>query len=158
MSGNSAAFLGVLLLVFLAGCGTVQASEDADSIRSLRAKSNQAIAAHHVDAIISLLDDEYVISASSGDILQGRAENAASWTGHFAEFADVVYVRLPADVSISEAYPAAIENGTWVGSMTTEHGKLEKGGQYTAGWRKVAGVWKIRSELFVALYCHGVDC
>jgi ketosteroid isomerase-like protein len=158
MSGNSNAILRILLLAFLAGSGTVQASEDADSIRSLRAESNQAIAAHDVDAIISLLDDEYVITASSGDTIQGRAKNAESWTGHFADFPDVVYVRTPAEVNISEAFPVAIETGTWVGSMMTEHGKLEKGGQYTAGWRKVAGVWKIRSELFVALYCHGVDC
>ncbi len=158
MSGSSAAFPGVLLLVLLAGSGTAQASEDADSIRILRAESNQAIAAHDVDALTRFLDDEYVIAASSGDILPGREENAKSWTGHFVEFPDVVYVRTPAEVTISEAYPLAIENGTWVGSMTTEHGKLEKGGQYTAGWRKVAGVWKIRSELFVALYCHGIDC
>lgn len=158
MSANSAAFLGALLLVLLAGSGTAQASEDADSIRSLRTESNEAIAAHDVDAIISVLDDDYVISASNGDILQGRAENAASWTEHFADFPDVVYVRTPTEVTISEAFPVAIETGTWVGSMTTGHGKLEKGGQYTAGWRKVEGVWKIRSELFVALYCHGVDC
>jgi len=158
MSGNSHVIPGILLLALLAGSGTVQASEDSDAIRSLRAESNQAIAAHDVDAVISFLDDEYVITASSGDILQGRKENAESWTGHFADFADVAYVRTPAEVSISEAYPMAMENGTWVGSMTTQHGKLEKGGQYTAGWRKVGGVWKIRSEIFVALYCHGIDC
>jgi ketosteroid isomerase-like protein len=135
-----------------------RASEDADSIRSLRAESNQAIAVHDVNALIHLLDDEYVIAASSGDILQGRDENAESWTGHFADFPDVVYIRTPLEVTVSEAYPLAIENGTWVGSMTAANGKLEKGGRYTAGWRKVAGVWKIRSELFVALYCHGIDC
>jgi ketosteroid isomerase-like protein len=158
MSGNRTAFLRILAVAFLASSLTAQASEDADSIRSLRAESNQAIAVHDVDAPIHFLDSEYVIAASSGDILQGREENAASWTGHFADFPDVVYIRTPLEVTISEAYPFAIESGTWVGSMTTANGKLEKGGRYTAGWRKVEGVWKIRSELYVSLYCHGVDC
>lgn len=158
MSGNRTAFLRILAVAFLASSLTAQASEDADSIRSLRAESNQAIAVRDVDALIDFLDSGYVIAASSGDILQGREENAESWTAHFAEFPDVVYVRTPAEVIISEAYPRAIENGTWVGRMTTANGKLEKGGRYTAGWRKVEGVWKIRSELYVSLYCHGVDC
>jgi ketosteroid isomerase-like protein len=158
MSGNRTAFFRILAVAFLASSLTAQASEDADSIRSLRAESNQAIAVRDVDALIHFLDSEYVIAASSGDILQGREENAASWTGHFADFPDVVYIRTPLEVTISEAYPFAIESGTWVGSMTTANGKLEKGGRYTAGWRKVEGVWKIRSELYVSLYCHGVDC
>jgi ketosteroid isomerase-like protein len=158
MSGSSAAILRISPLVFLFGSLIAQASEDADSIRSLRAESNQAIAAHDVAALIQFFDDEYVIASSSGDILPGREENAESWTGHFAEFPDVVYVRTPADVVISDAYPAAMESGTWVGSMTTAHGRLEKGGQYSAGWRKAGGVWKIRSELFVALWCRGADC
>lgn len=158
MSGNRTAFPRILVVVFLTSSLAAWASEDTDSIRSLRAESNQAIAVQDVDALIDFLDDEYVLAASSGDILQGREENAASWSGHFADFPDVVYIRTPLEVTIGEAYPFAIESGTWVGSMTTANGKLEKGGQYTAGWRKVAGVWKIRSELFVALYCHGIDC
>jgi ketosteroid isomerase-like protein len=158
MSGNRTAFPRILVVAFLVSSLAAWASEDTDSIRSLRAESNQAIAVQDVDALIDFLDDEYVLAASSGDILQGREENAASWSGHFADFPDAVYVRTPLEVTISEAYPFAIESGTWVGSMTTANGKLEKGGQYTAGWRKVAGVWKIRSELFVALYCHGIDC
>ncbi len=50
--------------------------------------------------------------------------------------------------------PLAIENGTWVGTMTTPNGGLERGGQYTAAWRKTDGAWKIYSELFVVLYVN----
>jgi len=50
------------------------------------------------------------------------------------------------------------EHGTWVGSRTAENGKFEIGGQYTAAWKKTDGVWRIYSELFVGLYCNGVDC
>jgi len=50
------------------------------------------------------------------------------------------------------------EHGTWVGSRTRENGKFEFGGQYTAAWKKTDDVWRIYSELFVGLYCNGVDC
>ena len=131
---------------------------DADAIRCVRAESNQAIARHDVEAIVSSLYQEYVITVSTGDILPGREPQAESWSQHFDEFPDVVYVRTPSNVTVSQAYPLAIENGTWVGTMTTQNGALEKGGQYTASWRKADGVWKIYSELFVGLYCHGKDC
>jgi len=39
-----------------------------------------------------------------------------------------------------------------------KNGKLENGGQYTAAWRKTDGIWRIYSELYVGLYCNGVDC
>jgi hypothetical protein len=69
-----------------------------------------------------------------------------------------VYIRTPLEITLSEAYPLAIEHGTWVGSRTDENGKLENGGQYTAAWRKTDGVWRIYSELYVGLYCNGADC
>ncbi len=125
---------------------------DTKTIRLARESSNQAIVQHDVDGIVSFLDQEYVITISSGVIENGRDTAAKSWAHHFADFPDVVYVRTPAEVTISSSNPLAIENGTWVGTMTTPNGALEKGGQYTAAWRKVDGAWKIYSELFVLLY------
>lgn len=156
--GNGFGFIVAMFLMLLIGGLKAQSSEDAGSIRFLRAESNRAIAEHDVDGIISFLDDEYVIAISTGALEHSREEQAGSWAQHFARYPDVVYIRTPAEVTISETYPLAMENGTWVGSMTTGHGTLEKGGQYSAGWRKVDGVWKIRSEIFVAFYCHGADC
>jgi hypothetical protein len=69
-----------------------------------------------------------------------------------------VYVRTPDEIIVSENYPLAWEQGNWVGTMTNEKGFLKKGGTYASGWRKVGGVWKIRSELFVAIYCEGPGC
>jgi ketosteroid isomerase-like protein len=136
-------------------CGS-QAPEDVDtkSIRLARESSNQAIAQHDVDGIVSFLDQEYVITISSGVIENGRETAAESWAGHFADFPDVVYVRTPEEVTISSSNPLAIENGTWLGTMTTPDGALERGGQYTAAWRKTDGEWKIYSELFVVLYVN----
>jgi ketosteroid isomerase-like protein len=129
-----------------------QLDDEAESIRSARESSNKAIAQHDVDGIVSFLDDEYVITISSGVIENGRETAAESWAGHFVDFPDVVYTRTPAEVTISDSHPLAIENGTWVGTMTTPDCALEKGGEYTAAWRKTESGWKIYSELFVVLY------
>jgi len=137
---------------------TVWAEDDAETIKTIRMKSNDAIARHDVDALQSYLDDDFVITISTGAIERSREEHGKSFAAHFEEHPDVVYVRTPSEITLSEAYPLAIEHGTWVGSRTTENGELENGGQYTAAWRKTDGIWRIYSELFVGLYCSGVDC
>ncbi len=152
----SRSMLGILLMTF--SLGVAGADDDADTIRNLRMASNAAIASHDVDAVQSFLDDDFVISISTGVIERSRNEHGDGFAAHFAEFPDVVYVRTPAKITISKAYPLAIEHGTWVGSRTDKNGKLEHGGDYTAAWRKSAGVWRIYSELYVGLYCDGPDC
>jgi len=145
------------LVLALAGT-TVPAEDDAETIRALRMASNDAIARHDIDALQSYLDDDFVISISSGAIERSRDEHGKSFALHFEQFPDVVYIRTPLEITLSEAYPLAIERGTWVGSRTDVNGKLENGGQYTAAWRKTDGVWRIYSELYVGLYCNGADC
>ena len=134
------------------------AEDDASAIRDLRAASNDAIARHDVDAVLSFLDDDFVITISTGAIERSRNAHGESFAAHFEDFPDVVYVRTPEEIIVSRSYPLAIEHGTWTGSRTTRNGKLENGGEYTAAWRKEDGVWKIYSELFVALHCAGDDC
>lgn len=131
---------------------------DTDAIRASRMMSNEAIARHDVDVIQSFLDEVYVITISTGAIERSRDEHGRSFASHFEEFPDVVYVRTPSEITISKAYPLAMERGTWVGSRMMENGKFESGGQYTAAWRKTDGLWRIYSELFVALYCRGAAC
>ncbi len=146
------------LLVLALGVTTVWASDHVEAIQTIRMKSNDAIARHDVDALQSFLDEDFVISISTGAIQRSRDEHGRSFALHFDQYPDVVYIRTPSEITLSKAYPLAIEHGTWVGSRTSENGKLENGGQYTAAWRKTDGAWRIYSELFVALYCNGADC
>jgi len=152
------------LILVCAGlvCGLVAGAawpaDDADTIRALRQQSNEAIRRHDLEAMQSFLHDDYVITVSTGYIERSRAEHIDSFRTHFEEFPDVVYVRTPAEIDVSEAYPLAMEQGTWVGTRTTANGKLESGGRYTAAWRRTDAGWKLYSELFVALYCNGADC
>ena len=155
---KSIGLLAVAMVFLHAGLLKAQSGSDVDLIEAARQASNQAIAWHDVDGVISFLDADYVITVSNGAILRSRDEMAVEFKQHFAEFPDVVYVRTPSSITVSASHPLAMENGTWVGTRTTKNGHQEIGGQYAAGWKKVDGIWKIHSELFVALYCKGADC
>lgn len=135
-----------------------RSENEAETIRAIRIQSNEAIARHDAESVGSFLADDYVITISTGAIERSREEHISSFASHFAQYQDVVYVRTPTTISISDSYPLAIEHGNWVGSRTTANGKLKNGGEYAAAWRKTDGAWKIYSELFVALYCRGEDC
>lgn len=151
-------WITVASLVMALSSAAARSQDSPETIRVMRMQSNEAIARHDVGTFQSFLDDDYVITISTGTIQRSRDEHVSSFAAHFAQYPDVVYVRTPTDIVFSEAYPLAIEHGTWVGSRTTKNGKLENGGQYTAAWRKTGGAWRIYSELFVGLYCQGADC
>ena len=120
MNASRLAFSALVLALCVV---SAWAEDDVKEIQTNRMNSNEAIARHDVDALQSYLDEDFVISISTGAIERSREEH-----------------------------------GTWVGSRTAENGKFEIGGQYTAAWKKTDGVWRIYSELFVGLYCNGVDC
>jgi len=152
-------FRPFLALLVLALTGpTAWGTDDVEAIKTIRMESNAAIARHDVDTLQAVLAEDFVITISTGDIERSRDEHGRSFALHFDQYPDVVYVRTPTEITLSKAYPLAIEHGTWVGSRTSENGKLENGGQYTAAWRKTEGVWRIYSELYVGLYCDGSDC
>ena len=142
----------------LIGMTTAYSYDDAASIRALRMQSNEAIANHDVEGIQAHLYDDYVITISIGAIERSKEEHGKSFAQHFEEYPDVIYVRTPTEIELSADFPLAMEQGTWVGKRTTENGKIETGGRYTAAWRKTESGWKIYSELFVALYCEGAGC
>ena len=161
-SQTSLIVLGLTALILQACNGEAPVQNETvaevEAIKAVRAESNQAIARQDSDAIVSFFDEEYVITTGSGVIETGRDAQVGSWREHFDQFPDVVYVRSPAEVTVSEGDSRAIEIGAWVGTWTAEEGPQEIGGRYTAYWRNVDGIWKIRSELFVTLYCEGTDC
>ncbi len=76
----------------------------------------------------------------------------------FDRFEGVNYVRTAESVEVGEAAGRAAETGTWVGTWTTPQGPVRTGGRYAAYWRNVDGTWRIRSELFVTLFCEGAGC
>lgn len=155
---------GTLLLVLSGPFGALASATPAlaqtpeEEIRSLRARSNEAIARHDVEAVLSFLDDEYQITTGNGRLLQGSAGEEDAWAAEFARADDLRYVRTPESVEVSVSGGRAAEVGKWVGTWTTAEGATRVGGRYAAHWRKAPGEWKIRAELFVTLHCEGAGC
>lgn len=148
-------------LILLALLGTIESAASqspADEVRRLRKQSNEAIARHDVEAVVSFLDAQYQITVGDGDLFHGRAGEPEGWREEFARAADLVYVRTPESVEVSSSGERAAEIGVWVGSWTTPAGPLRTRGRYAAHWVRVGGSWKIRAELFVTLSCEGAGC
>lgn len=132
---------------------------DSEKIEAIRADSNTAIARRDVLGIVSSLASEYQITVGTGVLYQGGPEEeAVAWAATFAERKDVVYVRTPVTIEVSSYLPRAIEHGHWVGSWIASGGHKEVGGSYTASWSMRKEEWKIRSEIYVTLYCNGPGC
>lgn len=135
-----------------------QEHSDADTVRNTRGQYNDAIARHDSQAISDFLDSEYQVTTSLGQLVQDRGAEESVWATLFASRKNLLYVRSPEQIDVSRDYPLAAERGTWVGTWTTDKGPVRTGGHYSAMWRKINGAWKVRSELFVALYCDGELC
>lgn len=148
----------ILLLIISMALVAATSPKDVKTIHAARKAFNEAIANHDIETMRSFLAEDYVITISTGQIERSRDAHIKSFALHFEQYPDVVYIRNPAEIKISEVYPLAIEHGSWVGSKTNASGILKNGGDYTAAWKKTENGWVIYSELFVALYCKGKGC
>jgi len=138
--------------------GLSQSKTDEVLIREARARSNAAIKAHDIRAIVAELDSSYHITAGSGSFLESRDAMGEGFRSRFAEFSDAVYVRTAQTVKVAESGLLAFESGDWQGSWMMPAGPLRTGGSYAASWSRASGAWKIRSEVFVTLFCNGSGC
>jgi hypothetical protein len=155
--------LSSLLIVLMSTYPTEPALSDSPSdqeqIAAIRLKSNQAIARHDAAGVVAAFDAEYQVTSGVGALFHdSREQELAHWEEIFAVSDDIVYIRTPETIEVSTYLPRAAESGRWVGSWTTDAGHRELGGSYFASWSKVEGAWKIRSEIFVTLFCNGPGC
>jgi ketosteroid isomerase-like protein len=134
-------------------------SSAVEEITAIRQQSNQAIARHDAAGVVAALDTPYQVTSGVGALFQENPEQElAHWQEIFSTSEDIIYTRTPEKIEVSTYLPRAAENGSWVGSWTTANGPKELGGSYFASWSKVDGEWKIRSEIFVTLFCTGPGC
>ena len=150
--------IGVTLWMLCVNSQFAMGQTSADRIRFLRKQSNAAIARHDADAVVAFLDAQYQITVGSGSLFQGKANERKGWLEEFAIASDLRYVRTPESVQVSSSNERAAEVGSWLGTWTTRDGAHRSGGRYAAFWVNDHGSWKIRSELFVTLWCKGTDC
>ncbi len=158
MSFNSAVTrpAGAICLLLLATAGAQTAGQDAKTIRSLREQSNEAIARRDVASLERFFTDDYVMVRGSGAFVPSKEANLNIFRADEHDPNAFRYRRITDKVELSTAASLAAEHGHWQG--LTSKGVLALEGSYLAMWRKsAAGVWQIRSELFVVLACHGEE-
>ena len=124
-------------------------------IRAARARSNAAIAAHDLDAIVREWMPDVTVVSASGRAATGHEAGRGFLARQFAGRPDTVYVRTPREVTVFAPWQVAAEEGDWTGTWTEPDGPLSLGGIYQAQWRCVDGRWLIQGELFVPLHCEG---
>ena len=123
------------------------------AIRSARAAQNEAIRAGDFPRVAFWWTEDVTIRAGLGLTLTGRDE----YRGAFGRDTTVVYERVPNRIDVSDVWPLAWEEGTWVGARRSDGARLIAG-RYAAQWIRIDDAWRIRSELFTAIECAGDGC
>lgn len=117
-------------------------------IRSIRAKSNRAIAACDIAGVSASLAEDFVVVIGDGTFLS-RDEYIAAFAHGFEQPLVLSYERTADSVRVSDSLLLASEQGRWVARLPD--GWTLFTGTYMAMWRRTEVAWKLRSELFVLL-------
>jgi len=148
----------IMIALAMLGCvAPVHAHEPpADGeIRTLRAQSNAAIAAHDIVAAKKLYADDYTVLPGSSGTPLSIDDFTRRLTSGFADPTFLTYVRTPGPVIVSESGKRAAEAGSWTGTWRKPDGLLELSGVYQAMWVPTADGWRLKNESFVTLACSG---
>lgn len=125
--------------------------KDIELIKAARKASNEAIKKHDLKGIGQPMMDDMVSVFGNGHTYLGRDTTISIFKQRFSTMPDLVFVRTPFVIRISNNDTLAWEKGTWKGYRTDRKTASTAGGNYAAMWCKRGGVWKTRSEMFVAL-------
>lgn len=135
-------------------------ANEEQAVRALRAEHNRAIAAHDLDAVMSIAADDYIFVGGNSGIERSKADAHRGWAEDFAIDGFDRYVRTPKRIEIGERKGVlrAAERGEWEGFFRTPAGISRPYGQYFAHWSKASGRWKLVSDTYVTLGCRGSGC
>jgi len=114
------------------------------TIRAARQDSNMSIANGNVAGVASYWMDDIVVISGEGGQYAGKTNLLKIWKEMFKRDAPK-FERLATEIIVGESGDLAWETGIW--HYTTQSSR----GKYAAMWRKINGVWKTQSELFVSL-------
>ena len=116
------------------------------------AMANHAIAAHDIPRLMAFFTSDYRATAGNGTQVRSLDELRALLSRRFDEAPGLAYVRTPGEITLSNDGMRAFESGRWTTvDPQALPGEVLPGGRYSAMWLRVAGEWKIHSELFTTL-------
>ncbi len=143
------------ILILLIGPNTLKAQDSVkvnrNKILKLRSESNLAIKNHQIDIVLEYLTEEINIAASNGEIFSGKIAFKDALNNIFSKNPDLYFVRNSEEVLLNKDNNIAWEKGTWTALRPKTDNWNNYGGNYSAYWVKINGIWKIRAELFVRI-------
>ncbi len=135
-------------------------AHDIATLRTLRAQNNRALAAHDLDATMRIVGKDFVLVGGSSGIDRSRDDDRKAWVEEYARPGFDRYIRTPARIEVGERKGVlrAAELGKWEGIDHLPAGESRPYGSYFVHWSKATGEWKVVSETYVTLGCHGRGC
>lgn len=139
-------------------CDDVGDAARVASIKDQRGIFNRAIRHLDIAAISTVLtEDVILITGTDSDVYRGREAQLDIWRADKEGRGRAIYVRTPACVQVSPAFPIALEYGTWHGGESHEAASFASG-SYTAKWRLTEGTWLLEVETYMTERCGGSFC
>jgi len=137
----------VLLTAFINSTAMGQ-NNPRQQISAMRNLSNEAFQKHDYAGIAGHFTNNVTVITASGQVLTGKDSVISILKRRFELAPDLVYNRMAEQIVIAKSDTLAWEQGRWTAQRSE---KVIAHGNYSATWCKRKDVWKIRSELFVAL-------
>lgn len=148
---NKLIFFLLLALCIQNASGQNNKEKDIELIKAARKASNEALKKHDLEGIGKPMIEDIISVFGNGHAYVGKDSTISIFKQRFTTMPDLVFVRTPFVIRISNNDTLAWEKGTWKGFRTDRKTRSTAAGNYAAMWCKRDGEWKTRSELFVAL-------
>ena len=124
----------LLLALCLDVAAQTNKEKDIERIKAARKASNEAIQKHDLEGIGKPMIEDMVCVLGNGHTYVGKDSNISNFRQRFDSMPDLVFVRTPFVIRISNNDTLAWEKGTWKGFRTDRKTRSTSGGNYAAMW------------------------
>ena len=122
------------------------------AIIALRADHNRAISIGDAEGFLRIAADNYVAVFGGGTIIRSKDELRRIWSERPQR---CIRTPLRVEIGMVDRQTRAAENGAW--RCDTDPAAVYTG-SYFAHWSKRSGEWRVVSDTYVSLACHGSGC
>ena len=129
---------------------TTGPESDAQTLIAIRDTLNRALRERDITPLARYWSPDVHITAGNGSLRVGRDSSTRAYSRFFADSTFVSGMRTPERIDVAaDDVRRAAESGRWVWLTQNAVGVTESQGRYLVFWERVAGGWRIRSELYV---------
>lgn len=147
LAGLAAALGLAVTLVSCSGGPGADAQREAQSIRDLEKKWNDAIAAKDSAATAGFYAEDGMVIVAFRPPVAGR-KAVESWWGSLLRVPGSTLTSSPTAVEVARSGDLAYEVGAYQTVVATPQGRVTDNGSTFIAWKKVKGQWKVAVHTF----------